>query len=242
MGFAAVSIVAVLLAADETAQPVPFKLGRFSHSDRMFLGIVVDDRTVAQLPSSAGSSLKGVIANYANLRATLIDLAAKARSGKGPGIYELKSLDTLPPIPDPQNMLNAAVNYVEHGNEMARAGGAAPACRLPSVRPLDRVPTANHPLLGVRERLEAEPLVQAVRIPRRERDAREVERVEVGQHEPDQADAHAPAARRRIDDHVAQPGERDPVGHDARDPLSADLRATITLNDEVDASLEALWS
>ena len=32
------------------------------------------------------------------------------------------------------------------------------------------------------------------------------------------------------------------VGHDARDPLSADLRATITLTDEVDASLEALWS
>ena len=125
MRFAAASIVAILLVTGQTAQPVAFKLGRFSHADRMFLGVVVDDRTVAEIPSSAGTSLKAVIANYANLRATLIDLAAKARSGKGPGVYDLKSLDTHAPIPDPQTMLNAAVNYVEHGNEMARAGGAA---------------------------------------------------------------------------------------------------------------------
>jgi 2,4-didehydro-3-deoxy-L-rhamnonate hydrolase len=128
MRFAAASIVAVVLAASQTAQPVAFKLGRFSQGGRTFLGVVVDDRTVAEIPTSAGTSLslKAVIANYATVRATLIDLAARARSGKGPGIHDLKSLDTLAPIPDPQTMVNAAVNYVEHGNEMARAGGAAP--------------------------------------------------------------------------------------------------------------------
>lgn len=126
MRFAAVSLVVLVVAAGQTAQPDAFKLGRFSQGGRMFLGVVVDDRTVAEIPASAGTSLKTVIANYVKLRPTLVDLAAKARSGKGAGIHDLKSLDTLAPIPDPQNMLNAAVNYVEHGNEMARAGGAAP--------------------------------------------------------------------------------------------------------------------
>ena len=133
MRFAAAAIVAVLLATSQTAQPVAFKLGRFSQSDRTFLGVVVDDRTVAELPPSAGTSLKAVIDNYAMLRATLTDLAAKARSGRGPGIHDLKSLDTHAPIPDPQSMLNAAVNYVEHGNEMARAGGAAPPAAAAAV-------------------------------------------------------------------------------------------------------------
>jgi 2-keto-4-pentenoate hydratase/2-oxohepta-3-ene-1,7-dioic acid hydratase in catechol pathway len=126
MRFAAVSIVAVLLATSQTAQSVTFKLGRFSQADRMFLGVVVDDRTVAEIPASPGLSLKALIENYAKARTMLTDLAARARSSKGPGIYDLKALDTHAPIPDPQTMLNAAVNYVEHGNEMARAGGAAP--------------------------------------------------------------------------------------------------------------------
>ena len=101
------------------------KAGRFAQGGRTFLGVVVDDKTVAEIPSSVASSLKAVIADYSNHRAALRDLAVKARAGKGTGIHPLASLDTLAPIPDPLSMLNAAVNYVEHGNEMARAGGAA---------------------------------------------------------------------------------------------------------------------
>ena len=117
---------AVLVGAVLLAQSDSFKLGRFALSGRTFLGVVVEDRTVAEIPSALGGSLKGLIADYAKHRATLRDLAAKARSGKGAGIHDLKSLAVLAPIPDPLTMLNAAVNYVEHGNEMARGAGTGP--------------------------------------------------------------------------------------------------------------------
>ena len=126
-----VAIVVVLVAVSLTAQVNTFKLGRFSQGGRTFLGVVVDDARVVEIPASAGTSLKAVIGDYAKHRPMLLDLAAKARAGKGPGIHDLKSLDTLAPIPDPLSMLNAAVNYVEHGNEMARAGGA-PATPAPA--------------------------------------------------------------------------------------------------------------
>ncbi len=141
MRLAAASIVAVLAVASPAAQSDSFKLGRFAQGGRTFLGVVVDDKTVAEIPSSVGSSLKAVIADYAKHRAALRDLAAKARAGKGTGIYALASLDTLAPIPDPLSMLNAAVNYVEHGNEMARAGGAA-----------SPAPPAPAPIPGIWER------------------------------------------------------------------------------------------
>jgi 2,4-didehydro-3-deoxy-L-rhamnonate hydrolase len=138
MRFAAISVVAILAAAGQTAQSDAFKLGRFSQSGRVFLGVVVDEKTVVEIPASAGSSLKAIIDKYASLRPTLRDLAARAPAGKGAGIHDLKSLDTLAPIPDPLTVLNAAVNYVEHGNEMARAGGSGAA--TPPVAPPASIP------------------------------------------------------------------------------------------------------
>jgi 2-keto-4-pentenoate hydratase/2-oxohepta-3-ene-1,7-dioic acid hydratase in catechol pathway len=126
------AIVAVLVALGQTSQSDSFKLGRFAQGGRTFLGVVVDEKTVAEIPSSAGSSLKAIISDYAKHRAMLRDLATKARSGTGTGIHDLKSLDTLAPIPDPLTVLNAAVNYVEHGNEMARAGGSSVAAPPPA--------------------------------------------------------------------------------------------------------------
>src|SRR4030095_4143603 len=137
MRFAAISLIALLAAVGQASQSDAFKLGRFAQSGRTFLGVVVDDKTVAEIPASAGNSLKAIIDKYASLRPTLRDLAAKAGAGKGTGIHDLTSLDTLAPIPDPQSILNAAVNYVEHGNEMARAGGggAQPAAAPPAAIP-----------------------------------------------------------------------------------------------------------
>lgn len=146
-------LVITVLAASQTAAPDAFKLGRFAQGGRTFLGVVVDDKTVAEIPASAGNSLKAIIDKYASLRPTLRDLAARARTGKGSGIHDLKSLDTLAPIPDPLSVLNAAVNYVEHGNEMARAGGgrAQPAVAPPASIPgiWDRKPgdTRQNPYL-----------------------------------------------------------------------------------------------
>lgn len=153
MRFTAISVIAFLAAVGQGAQSDAFKLGRFAQGGRTFLGVVVDDKTVAEIPASAGNSLKAIIDKYASLRPTLRDLAATARAGTGTGIHDLKSLDTLAPIPDPLSVLNAAVNYVEHGNEMARAGGggaqpaAAPPASIPGI--WDRKPgdTRQNPYL-----------------------------------------------------------------------------------------------
>jgi 2-keto-4-pentenoate hydratase/2-oxohepta-3-ene-1,7-dioic acid hydratase in catechol pathway len=134
MRFSVAVVTAILFAAGLTAQSETFKLGRFAQGGRTFLGVVVNDATVAEIPAASGTSLKLLIADYAKHRAMLRDLAARARAGKGPGVHDLKSIDTLAPIPDPLSMLNAAVNYVEHGNEMARGGGA-PAAPAPAPIP-----------------------------------------------------------------------------------------------------------
>jgi 2,4-didehydro-3-deoxy-L-rhamnonate hydrolase len=115
--------VAALLAAGLAAQaPTEFKLGRFSAGARTFLGVVVDDKTVVEIPVI--SDMKALLASYDKHRTVLNDLASQGRAGKG---VDVKTLDTLTPIPNPQSMLNAAVNYVEHDREMARSAPAAPA-------------------------------------------------------------------------------------------------------------------
>jgi 2-keto-4-pentenoate hydratase/2-oxohepta-3-ene-1,7-dioic acid hydratase in catechol pathway len=132
---AALVVAVVLAVAGLAAQAESFKLGRFAQGGRTFLGVVVNDAAVAEIPVSAATSLKSLIADYAKHRTMLRDLAAKARAGRGAGIHDLKSLDTLPPIPDPVSMLNAAVNYVEHGNEMARGGAPAAPPKPPDAIP-----------------------------------------------------------------------------------------------------------
>ena len=119
-GFAFAVVLAGVLAA-QTA--TPFKLGRFSNGTRTFLGVVVDDKTVVEIPVI--SDMKALLASYDKHRTVLADLAAQGRAGKG-GI-DVKTLDTLTPIPNPQSILNAAVNYTEHEQEMARGAAPAPA-------------------------------------------------------------------------------------------------------------------
>lgn len=122
-----VMILAAVLAAQGTDT---FKLGRFAQGGRTFLGVVVDDKTVVEIP--AIRDMKALIADYQKHRPQLQQLAAKARSG---GI-DIKTLDTLAPIPDPLTFLSAAVNYTEHANEMSRGGAEpAPAAKVPSSIP-----------------------------------------------------------------------------------------------------------
>jgi 2-keto-4-pentenoate hydratase/2-oxohepta-3-ene-1,7-dioic acid hydratase in catechol pathway len=52
---------------------------------------------------------------------------AAARTSRPNYVHELQSLKLRPPIPDPENILNAAVNYTEHATEMARRDATAPA-------------------------------------------------------------------------------------------------------------------
>jgi len=111
---AAATVIATLLAMVPAAQSaISFKVGRFMANGRTFLGVVVDDKTVAEIPVI--SDIKALLENYDKHRTVLFELAAQARAGRG---LDLKTIDTLVPIPNPKSILNAAVNYTEHGQEM----------------------------------------------------------------------------------------------------------------------------
>lgn len=120
------AFVIALLGATLGAQSTSFKLGRFSAGGRTFLGVVVDDRGVVEIPVI--TDMKALLASYDKHRTVLFELAAQARAGKN---LDLKALDVLTPIPNPKSMLNAAVNYTEHAQEMARSESAASAAKVP---------------------------------------------------------------------------------------------------------------
>lgn len=125
-------VVASVFASALAAQgPETFKLGRFLQNGRTFLGVVVDDKTVIEIP--AMTDMKTLVADYAKHRTLLRDLAAQARAGKGG--RDLKSVDTLAPIPNPLTFLSAAVNYTEHADEMARGNTQAPPAKVPGPIP-----------------------------------------------------------------------------------------------------------
>jgi 2-keto-4-pentenoate hydratase/2-oxohepta-3-ene-1,7-dioic acid hydratase in catechol pathway len=115
----------------------PFKLGTFEERGRVFLGLVLRDTLVVDI-SKANASLKGtkpviptdmkdLIRRYQELRPRLNAIANEAAGVTGMRldyVKEAKSLKTLAPVA-PGQILNAAVNYVEHANEM-QIGGAKP--------------------------------------------------------------------------------------------------------------------
>jgi 2-keto-4-pentenoate hydratase/2-oxohepta-3-ene-1,7-dioic acid hydratase in catechol pathway len=133
-GFMAAAGLAVAIGvASPTAQTAtPYKLGMFEQNGRSFVGMVLNDTAVVDLSRanvSAPATLKQLIAGWdAKTGAALAALAAK------PGTtIPVKQLKTLPPIPDPSALLNAAVNYSEHGVEMT--GQATVAASADKVDP-----------------------------------------------------------------------------------------------------------
>jgi 2,4-didehydro-3-deoxy-L-rhamnonate hydrolase len=130
------------LGAVEAAEAVQFKLGTFEKDGRRFVGIVVRDTIVVDLPAANRGSphdMKELIAQYDNgLRQKIVALAAAAAEGGSSkaNTFALQDLKVLPPIMYPMTMLNVAVNYVEHGREMASAasGGNEPGKALPGTQ------------------------------------------------------------------------------------------------------------
>lgn len=125
------ALAAIALAAAVGAQTTDaYKVGRFAQGGRTFLGVVVNDKTVVEIPGV--TDMKALIADYAKHRSTLRSLAAQARAGKG--ALDVASVDTLAPVPDPLTFLSTAVNYTEHAEEMARGGAEpAPPAKVPSI-------------------------------------------------------------------------------------------------------------
>ncbi len=122
----------------------PFKLGTFQIQGRTFLGIVLRDSVVVDFAAASRAitpaskvalpaDMKDLIARYdSGLRDRIVQVAqnVNARAGARPAyVYDLAALKTMPPIMYPTTMLNVAVNYTEHGAEMAArdASRATPA-------------------------------------------------------------------------------------------------------------------
>ena len=129
---ASIALAMLIGAVAPRAQgAAPYKLGMFEQNGRSFVGMVLNkDTAVVDLSRAnvnAPATLKQLIAGWdAKMGTALAALAAKP-----PATIPIKQLKTLPPIPDPSALLNAAVNYSEHGMEMTgQATSAASADKV----------------------------------------------------------------------------------------------------------------
>src|SRR5439155_24297782 len=148
-GAAAFTVLGLLsVSFARGASDTPFKLGTFERNGRTFPGLVLDDRWVVDVaaanarlqkrhpewkPQAMPASMKELIERYdGGLRERLHAIADAADGAPGTDVYDVKSLRVRPPVPDPETMVNAAVNYVEHAAEVA---GRATATPSPSAAP-----------------------------------------------------------------------------------------------------------
>jgi 2-keto-4-pentenoate hydratase/2-oxohepta-3-ene-1,7-dioic acid hydratase in catechol pathway len=107
----------------------PYKLGMFRQDAGDFVGLVVGDELVVDLSRAgvgAPATLHELIASWDPSMADRLGSLAGAASRQAPEFsYRLSELKTLPPITDPDAMVNAARNYEEHAAEMAATGRTA---------------------------------------------------------------------------------------------------------------------
>ncbi|HEY2944722.1 MAG TPA: fumarylacetoacetate hydrolase family protein [Vicinamibacteria bacterium] len=136
------ALAALSFAVSAAGADTPFKLGTFERNGRTFVGLVLDDRRVVDVvaanarlqeqhaewkPLAIPAGMKELIERYEDgLRERLHAIANESGAAAARAdVYEVKALRVRPPVPDPVTMVNAAVNYVEHGAEVA-GGNPAP--------------------------------------------------------------------------------------------------------------------
>jgi 2-keto-4-pentenoate hydratase/2-oxohepta-3-ene-1,7-dioic acid hydratase in catechol pathway len=125
--FALLAIL-LLLPVEGRSQATPdgYKLGMFRDGARTFVGVVLDDALVVDLSratTDAPETLRDLIERWDGEWASRItELAARARAERPAYLFPLGALTTLPPLEDPDVLLMAARNYVEHAEEMAAVG------------------------------------------------------------------------------------------------------------------------
>jgi 2,4-diketo-3-deoxy-L-fuconate hydrolase len=185
--FGALVLAAFLAPGLSGGGQEPFKLGTFQERGRVFLGLVVGDTLVvdisranADLPGAKPvipSEMKNLIRRYEQLKPRLYEIANAAAGIKGarpPWMTDVKSVKIRPPVA-PGIILNAAVNYAEHANEMqgGRAGAPGPTSReqeniqkgIPGI--WDRKPgdTRQNPYLFLKAPSAVVASGEAIRIP-----------------------------------------------------------------------------
>lgn len=151
--------VVVGLAAQTATPAVPFKLGTFELNGRTFAGLVINDALVADLTQANAAfeqaspgvaripmpgDMKDLITRYADsafrARVHALARAASTPGAQPPYVREVRTVRTRPPVMYPTTILNAAVNYTEHANEMAPRSGAAPPAATPAPKPPESMP------------------------------------------------------------------------------------------------------
>ena len=126
LAIALAASLASAAGAHAQAEPDGYKLGMFRESGRAFVGVVLDDALVVDLSRAdpgTPPTLRGLIEQWDASRAERIaSLAANARRTPPAYAFPLEQVTTLPPLEDPDVILMAARNYVEHAEEMAAVG------------------------------------------------------------------------------------------------------------------------
>lgn len=152
LGLALAATVGGALVVAQGQAPLVYKFGMFERQGRTFVGIVLRDSIVIDYPTAnqeiaridalyesrdqpprvaSPTDMKDLIARYTSglrertgyLARMLAGLNGLARPAY---VYDLGALRTLPPVM-PGQIINAAVNYRAHGEEMAARGGGAGA-------------------------------------------------------------------------------------------------------------------
>lgn len=143
--------------------PAPFKLGTFQLQGRTFIGIVIRDTQVIDFAAADSAIGRGRVAAPADMKQLIerydagvrdrvyaVVKAVSAAQGARPAyVYDLAALKILPPIMYPMNLLNAAVNYREHGEEMDRRAGQPQAA---GAAPPGTAPPGTKSMSGIWER------------------------------------------------------------------------------------------
>lgn len=126
----ALLLVAEVVCAQTPSDQIPFKLGTFELEGRQFVGAVVRDSTVVDLSKASelliALDMRELIERYEldGLRQRVYQIVNEvdraSRTGEALAyVHDLDSLEIRPPIMYPETMLNAAVNYKAHQEEMA---------------------------------------------------------------------------------------------------------------------------
>ena len=143
------TLLPVVYLAQVASDPVreAFKLGTFAHQGRFFAGLVLRDTIVIDIEKANAAlerenpswrkfpmprDMKELIRGYEEkgpkerLQAIINKLADVVPSPNRPTyVYDLGAIKVLPPIVYPETLVNAAINYEEHAQELQQAGQVA---------------------------------------------------------------------------------------------------------------------
>jgi 2-keto-4-pentenoate hydratase/2-oxohepta-3-ene-1,7-dioic acid hydratase in catechol pathway len=149
-------------------RPATFKLGTFERDGKPFVGVVLRDSLVidvvradSALPAATPAvkppiDMKDLIARYdSGLRTrihAIVDHVERNSANRPSYVLDVKAVKVLPPITYPTTMLNVAVNYREHAQEMGGRQSAGSQQASTTGTPPGSAPPGTTSVTGIWER------------------------------------------------------------------------------------------